>query len=82
MDGPHFIFQDLENLIIELFMSKLLHNHELGRYKTLCEKLEATLEANRKKTVQFHKEVGCDNGAQGEERIFLFHFGFVFDRLG
>ena len=49
--------QDMENLILEMFMNKLLHDHELGKYKDLCEKLEATLETNRKKTAQFQKEV-------------------------
>ncbi|KAF2360394.1 Fibronectin type III [Trinorchestia longiramus] len=49
--------KDLENMVIELFMNKVLHNHELGKYKTLCEKLESTLESNRKKAAQFHKEL-------------------------
>uniref|UniRef100_A0A6A7FMU3 Activating transcription factor 7-interacting protein 2-like isoform X2 n=2 Tax=Hirondellea gigas TaxID=1518452 RepID=A0A6A7FMU3_9CRUS len=49
--------KDLEELIVGLFMNKILHDHELGKYKVLCEKLETTLEANRKKTAQFHKEM-------------------------
>lgn len=53
----YFFSQDLENLILELFMNKLLHDHELGKYKALCEKLESTLEVNRKKAAQFQKEV-------------------------
>ncbi|XP_047741265.1 activating transcription factor 7-interacting protein 2 [Hyalella azteca] len=49
--------KDLENMIVDLFMNKILHSHEIGKYKSLCEKLEFTLEANRKKTAQFHKEL-------------------------
>ncbi|KAK7067264.1 Activating transcription factor 7-interacting protein 1 [Halocaridina rubra] len=49
--------KDLQKLIMNLFSEKILYQFELGRQKVLTEKLENTLEANRKKTVQFHKEI-------------------------
>ena len=50
-------FKELEKAILRLFSEKTLYQSELGKQKQLCEKLEMTLEANRKKTAQFHKEV-------------------------
>ena len=44
-------------MILEQFSENLLYKHELGKQKQLCERLEATLETNRKKAAQFHKEV-------------------------
>ncbi|ROT85261.1 putative activating transcription factor 7-interacting protein 1 [Penaeus vannamei] len=49
--------KDLENMIMRLFSEKILHQTELGKLKQLCERSESTLETNRKKTAQFHKEV-------------------------
>ncbi|XP_066947458.1 activating transcription factor 7-interacting protein 1-like isoform X3 [Macrobrachium rosenbergii] len=49
--------KELEKIILRLFCEKTLYQCELGRQKILCEKLETTLEASRKKTAQFHKEV-------------------------
>ncbi|XP_071517378.1 uncharacterized protein [Panulirus ornatus] len=49
--------KDLENMILQQFCEKTLYQCELGRMKQLCEKLESTLESNRKKTAQFHKEI-------------------------
>ncbi|XP_068210192.1 activating transcription factor 7-interacting protein 1-like isoform X3 [Palaemon carinicauda] len=49
--------KELEKIIWRLFSEKTLYQCELGRQKILCEKLETTLEASRKKTAQFHKEV-------------------------
>lgn len=44
-------------MIMRLFSEKILHQTELGKLKQLCERSESTLETNRKKTAQFHKEV-------------------------
>ncbi|XP_042887625.1 uncharacterized protein LOC122263257 isoform X4 [Penaeus japonicus] len=49
--------KELENMIMRLFSEKLLYQTELGKMKQLCERSESTLETNRKKTAQFHKEV-------------------------
>ncbi|XP_037802252.1 activating transcription factor 7-interacting protein 1-like isoform X3 [Penaeus monodon] len=49
--------KDLENMIMRLFSEKILYQTELGKLKQLCERSESTLETNRKKTAQFHKEV-------------------------
>ncbi|KAK8723759.1 hypothetical protein OTU49_011532 [Cherax quadricarinatus] len=49
--------KELENMILRQFSEKTLYQCELGRMKQLCEKLETTLESNRKKTAQFHKEI-------------------------
>lgn len=49
--------QELESIVMRQFSEKLLHECEMGHMKQLCEKLETTLENNRKKTAQFHKEV-------------------------
>ncbi|KAK8723757.1 hypothetical protein OTU49_011532 [Cherax quadricarinatus] len=49
--------RELENMILRQFSEKTLYQCELGRMKQLCEKLETTLESNRKKTAQFHKEI-------------------------
>lgn len=49
--------KELENMIMRQFSEKTLYQCELGKMKQLCEKLETTLESNRKKTAQFHKEI-------------------------
>ncbi|RXG70683.1 Activating transcription factor 7-interacting protein 1 [Armadillidium vulgare] len=49
--------KDLESLIIELFVDKVLYEHQLGQHKDLSKRLEATLESTRKKAAQFHKEI-------------------------
>ena len=49
--------KDLEKMVLGLFMEKFVHNHELGKYKELCESLESTLESNKKKCNRFYKEV-------------------------
>ncbi|KAK3860762.1 hypothetical protein Pcinc_033196 [Petrolisthes cinctipes] len=49
--------KELESIVMRQFCEKLLYECEMGRMKQLCEKLEATLENNRNKTAQFHKEI-------------------------
>lgn len=49
--------RELENMILKRLNEKILNQHEMGKLKNLSEKLEATLENNRKKTAQFHKEI-------------------------
>ena len=49
--------KQLEAIAFKLFAESTLYASELGNMKVLTEKLESLLEANRKKTAQFHKEV-------------------------